>query len=130
MKRPLGCITTSAHQLISMSSKTAVLLSTLIVLLAYLVGQPVNRTLTVLGVWRRPSRTLLADEETDLVVIADTVNCEDLHYHAASHSLFTACEDTVETRFRWFPPLAILDDPSVLETNRGSLHVINPDVGG
>ncbi|EFX02960.1 serum paraoxonase arylesterase family protein [Grosmannia clavigera kw1407] len=108
-------------------SKTAVLLSSIFVLLAYFVGQPASHTLTALGFWRQPSRSLLADDQTDLIVIADTVNCEDLHYHAASQSLFTACEDTVETRFSWFPPLAIFDDPSVLETTRGSLHVIDPE---
>ncbi|CAK7237801.1 hypothetical protein SBRCBS47491_010152 [Sporothrix bragantina] len=99
-------------------------IAALFVVLSYVVGPPVQRTLTVFGYWRQPVPTPLADE--DLVVIDDTTNCEDLHFHAASNTLFTACEDHLETRFAWFPPLSLFDDPAIVAKNRGSIHTIDP----
>lgn len=85
----------------------------------------IPRTLRVLGVFRTPANTVVADP-ADFVVIDDTTHCEDLHHHEASNLLFTACEGSQETRYAWFPPLAIRKDPGATTTARGSLHVIDP----
>lgn len=98
-------------------------------LLAYALYAAVpwlHRTLTVLGALRRyPDGAFSKDE---VVAISDTVHCEDLHYHAPSGMLFTACEDDAETRFKWFPPLANFDDPELASRSRGSIHVVDPKV--
>ncbi|CAK7216688.1 hypothetical protein SCUCBS95973_002891 [Sporothrix curviconia] len=99
-------------------------IATLVLAFAYLVGPPAYRSLTVLGYWRQPVNTPVAAE--DFIVIDDTVHCEDLHYHAPSNTLFTACEDHLDTRFAWFPPLGLFDDPAIVQKNRGSLHTIDP----
>ncbi|KAL2000756.1 hypothetical protein VTN02DRAFT_2674 [Thermoascus thermophilus] len=89
-----------------------------LVALAY---EPLHRRLTVLGVLREPARMAVA--EGDLVVVEDTMQCEDLHLHALSNTLFTACEDSIAPRFSWFPPLANFQTPSYAQ---GSIHVIDP----
>ncbi|KAL2131364.1 hypothetical protein VTI74DRAFT_5175 [Chaetomium olivicolor] len=92
--------------------------------LLYSLGPFVHRTLTVLGALRKyPDGAVVKDE---VIVIPDTVHCEDLHYHAPSGTLFTACEDNFETRFKWFPPLANFDDPELAGRARGSIHVVDP----
>ncbi|KAL4894318.1 hypothetical protein BDV59DRAFT_192656 [Aspergillus ambiguus] len=96
-------------------------LALLAVLVATLYG-PVSRGLTVLGVWR-PSNLTVA-QQVPFQKVADTIHCEDLHYHEPSGLIFTACEDSVETRFKWFPPLGNVDGPA---TTTGSIHVIQPE---
>lgn len=99
-------------------------------LLAYLIyaaGPFLLRTLTVLGILRRYPDG--ANVKAEVVAIPDTVHCEDLHYHASSGTLFTACEDNAETRRKWFPPLANFDDPELASKSRGSIHVIDPKAG-
>jgi hypothetical protein len=64
----------------------------------------------------------------EIIAIPDTVHCEDLHYYAPSGTLFTACEDNADTRFKWFPGLANFDDPELASKSRGSIHVIDPKV--
>ncbi|OJJ43373.1 hypothetical protein ASPZODRAFT_19459 [Penicilliopsis zonata CBS 506.65] len=81
---------------------------------------PIHHRLTVAGVFRHPRRAAVSN----LVRIADTVHCEDLHFYEPANLLFTACEDIKTTRFKWFPPLAIFDEPL---TARGSIHVIEPE---
>lgn len=104
-----------------------VVLAGLTGLAAYLYGPPTQRALTKLGVYRELTSSSLADP-ADLVVIPDTVQCEDLHYHAPSHTLFTACEDVYDTRFQWFPPLGLFDAPDLAWKAQGSLHTIDPEV--
>jgi hypothetical protein len=93
---------------------------------SYTIWPTVHRTLTVLGALRvyPPG----ANVKGEVVVIQDTVHCEDLHYHALSGTLFTACEDDFETRFQWFPPLANFDNPELGSKARGSIHVVDPKV--
>ncbi|KAK1756966.1 hypothetical protein QBC47DRAFT_173876 [Echria macrotheca] len=106
-------------------SFTVFLVGALLSYAFYTFGPAAHRSLTVLGVLRwSPSSTFGLEE---VVVIPDTVNCEDLHYHKQSGMLFTACEDNVEGRFRWFPPLANFDDPELGRKSRGSIHVVNPN---
>ncbi|KAK3370018.1 hypothetical protein B0H63DRAFT_305656 [Podospora didyma] len=83
----------------------------------------INQTLVVLGFFRKPED--LVNTAGEVVAIPDTRHCEDLHYHASSGLLFTACEDKAETRFGWFPPLANFDNPELALKSRGSIHVIN-----
>ncbi|KAH6850443.1 hypothetical protein B0I37DRAFT_114420 [Chaetomium sp. MPI-CAGE-AT-0009] len=90
----------------------------------YTTGPSVYRAATVLGVLRKYPHG--ATVQGDVIAIPDTVHCEDLHYHAPSGTLFTACEDDAETRFKWFPPLVNFDDPELGSKSRGSLHVIDP----
>lgn len=96
-------------------------------LAAYLYGPPTQRALTKFGVFRELTSSPLADP-ADLVVIKDTVQCEDLHYYAPSNTLFTACEDVYETRFKWFPPLGLFDAADLAWKSKGSIHAIDPEV--
>ncbi|AEO63145.1 b51dc06a-d67d-40d2-852e-fd2122eb952c [Thermothielavioides terrestris] len=90
----------------------------------YIAGPFVHRRLTVLGVLRRyPAGSVYSGE---VIAIPDTVHCEDVHYHAPSGTLFTACEDNAEIRFKWFPPLATFDDPELASRSQGSIHVVDP----
>lgn len=94
---------------------------------AYLYGSSLHRVVTVLGCLRKPGNTPVANL-ADIVTIEDTIHCEDLHYHALSNSLFTACEDASDTRFGWFPGLATFENPTLGQRGRGSIHVIDPVV--
>ncbi|KAI3394850.1 hypothetical protein diail_2136, partial [Diaporthe ilicicola] len=93
---------------------------------AFLYGPPTHRALTKMGVFRSLNSTTLANPD-DLVIIKDTTHCEDLHYHAPAHTLFTACEDVSATRFKWFPPLGFYDDASMAWNSKGSIHIIDPE---
>ncbi|KAL1838485.1 hypothetical protein VTJ49DRAFT_2623 [Mycothermus thermophilus] len=100
------------------------LLGALLAYLLYSVGPYIQRAVVVLGVLRKyPPGAVAKDEVT---VIPDTVHCEDLHYYAPSGTIFTACEDEANVRFRWFPPLANFDDPELGGRSQGSIHVIDP----
>lgn len=110
-----------------LSSPRAFLALLVPIFVAYLYGPSLQRTITVLGALRKPANTLVTNPD-DFVTIEDTVYCEDLHYYAPTHSLFTACEDSVDIRFGWFPGLATFHDPALGVTGRGSIHVIDPVV--
>ena len=102
------------------------LLGALLAYVFYTVGPSVYRAGTLFGVLRKyPDGAAVKGE---VIAIPDTVHCEDVHYHAPSGTLFTACEDNAETRFRWFPPLANFDDPELGSKSRGSIHVVDPKV--
>lgn len=90
------------------------------ILVASLYG-PVNRVVTVLGVFRTPSPAVIADQ--GFYKIADTTQCEDLHLYA--DKLFAACEDAPQTRHVWFPPMAVFTQTP---QTTGSIHVIDPKV--
>lgn len=108
---------------------TTVLVGLLSVLLAgpTIYNYDLPRTVRVMGVFRQPANTAVA-ANSDFVVIADTPLCEDLHFHAPSNLLFTACEGDEVSRFSWFPPLGNFDDPSVVLKSRGAIHVVDPKV--
>lgn len=92
---------------------------------ALLVGAiygPVYRELTIFGVFRTPSRAVIAEDQS-FYKIEDTVHCEDLHHYA--NRLFAACEDSSQTRFGWFPPMVIFTQTP---QSTGSIHVIDPQV--
>lgn len=95
-------------------------------LAAFLYGPPTHRFFSKIGTFRELSSTPLSSPD-DLVVLKDTIHCEDIHYYAPAHTLFTACEDVSETRFKWFPPLGTFGDASVAWNSRGSIHIINPE---
>ncbi|RGP64329.1 serum paraoxonase arylesterase 2 [Fusarium longipes] len=103
--------------------KTLVL-SALTVGLGLLLARPVNRLTTVFGVFRQPANTIV--EDGNFVTIEDTMLCEDLHLYKPSGLLYTACEDSYESRFSWFPGLGVLHDPLTGSKARGSIHVIDP----
>jgi hypothetical protein len=103
------------------------LLGALLAYLLYTVGPSFHRRLIVLGALRKyPDGATTKSEE--VIAIPDTVHCEDIHYYAPSGTLFTACEDNAETRFKWFPPVANFDDPELASRSRGSIHVVDPKV--
>ncbi|KAM0538217.1 hypothetical protein ACHAO7_012262, partial [Fusarium culmorum] len=108
----------------SIAGPRTLALSALAIGLAVLVARPINRFTTVLGVFRQPANTVVKDG--DFVTIADTMLCEDLHLHKSSGLLYTACEDSYESRFSWFPGLGVLHDPLTASKSRGSIHVIDP----
>ncbi|KAL2816313.1 hypothetical protein BJX63DRAFT_420048 [Aspergillus granulosus] len=98
-------------------------LSVVVILLAILASvlyNPVQRMLTVVGVYRNATLQLSA---RTIHAIPDTLQCEDVHYYAPGNVIFAACEDSVLQRFRWFPPLVMLDGPA---DSTGSIHVIDP----
>lgn len=105
---------------------TLSLLGALLAYGLYIAVPFVHRAAVVFGVLRKyPNGATVKGE---LIAIPDTVHCEDLHYHAPSGTLFTACEDNAETRFKWFPPVANFESPELGSKSQGSLHVIDPKV--
>ncbi|KAL2256358.1 hypothetical protein VTK26DRAFT_1789 [Humicola hyalothermophila] len=96
----------------------------LVAYLAYTIVPLFHRRLVVLGALRHYPEDVF--KKDPVVVIPDTVQCEDLHYHAQSGTIFTACEDNFENRFKWFPPLANFDNPEAASKSQGSIHVIDP----
>lgn len=108
-------------------ASAGILLAGVTGLAAYLYGPATYGTLTKVGVFRQLTCTPLANPE-DLVLIKDTIHCEDLHYYPPADTLFTACEDVLSTRFKWFPPLETYEDASVGWNARGSIHTIDPKV--
>lgn len=96
---------------------------TILAVLAAMFAGPVYRQVTLLGVLRKPMENNQYIEGQNLIKIEDTMQCEDLHYHAPSNKLFTACEDSVLPRFEWFPPMKVFKKPSLAT---GSIHVIDP----
>lgn len=106
---------------------TGILLAGLTGLAAYTYGPATHGTLTKLGVFRQLTSVPLAHPE-DLVLIKDTIHCEDIHYWSPTNTLFTACEDVSATRFNWFPPLGFFDDANIAWSAKGSIHTIDPEV--
>ncbi|ORY55247.1 serum paraoxonase/arylesterase family protein [Pseudomassariella vexata] len=107
----------------SLAAKASVVALVSIVL-SFLFGPEVHRTVTVMGVFRTPASTVLASTH-DIVSIEGTTYCEDLHYHDPSHSLFTACQGSNLTTHSWWPPVAIFDDVTAVQHARGALYVID-----
>lgn len=102
----------------------ALAFAALAVLTAVLYG-PVCRTVTILGIFRKPSPAVVAADEMLFRRIDDTMQCEDLHYYQPVNKLFAACEDSMLPRFEWMPPMGNFKKPSKA---RGSIHVIDPKV--
>ncbi|KAJ4424443.1 hypothetical protein N0V82_000965 [Gnomoniopsis sp. IMI 355080] len=98
----------------------------LVGLAAYMYGPATHGTLTKFGVFRDLTSSPLTNAD-DLISIHDTTHCEDLHYYAPANTLFTACEDVSATRFKWFPPLVIYNDPQSAWSAKGSIHTIDPE---
>ena len=97
----------------------------LAVSLAAFLGPAVQRSFTILGVFRKPQQTVLASVD-HLKTLDGTAYCEDLHYHKPSNLLFTACDDV---RLSWFPPIANFDDSTAGNNAKGELKTIDPVVG-
>ncbi|KAF7590792.1 hypothetical protein BBP40_002360 [Aspergillus hancockii] len=97
-------------------------LAILTVLVATLYD-PVYRQLTVLGVFRKATAEVRLAEQQVFHKIEDTMQCEDLHYYKPTGKIFTACEDSVLPRFKWFPPLGNFAGPV---NWTGSIHIIDP----
>ncbi|KAL7951351.1 hypothetical protein V8C42DRAFT_303841 [Trichoderma barbatum] len=106
-----------------MAGRLSIAVVLLAVLLGYVYNFYVQRIIYVSGVFRQPERTELAPK--DYVVVENTINCEDLHYHEPSGLIFTACEDYIGSRLAWFPPIEHFSNPSTSKMN-GKLQVIDP----
>ncbi|KAL4924682.1 serum paraoxonase/arylesterase family protein [Aspergillus undulatus] len=79
----------------------------------------ITHQLTVLGIYRSVT---FASSSQGIHIIHDTQQCEDIHYYAPGNLLFAACEDSIQPRFEWFPPLGHLDkQPETI----GSIHTID-----
>ncbi|UPK96594.1 hypothetical protein LCI18_007529 [Fusarium solani-melongenae] len=108
-----------------MFSKPAFLVLVLSILcLPYI--RSLARFVKVLGVFREKNSTIVQDPG-HLILINDTIQCEDIHFEEESGKLFLACEDSYEGRFGWFPPLANFHDPSLAAKSTGSIHVVDPE---
>ena len=108
-----------------MAGRLSIAIVLLAVLLGYVYNAYVQRFIRVAGIFREPGSTELAPGE--FVVVNGTINCEDLHLHEPSGLLFTACEDDVASRRKWFPPIEHFFNPST-ERMKGKLEVIDPKV--
>ena len=62
--------------------------------------------------------------DSDVKIIPDTINCEDLHVHEGL--IFAACQEKDGTRKGWFPALHNFNDPS--QAVYGNLRIIDPEV--
>ncbi|KAL2670086.1 hypothetical protein Neosp_014967 [[Neocosmospora] mangrovei] len=89
--------------------------------------QSLTRFVKVLGFFREKNSTIVQDP-SHLILIDDTIQCEDIHFEEQSGKLFLACEDSYEGRFEWFPPLANFHDPSLAAKSTGSIHVVDPEL--
>lgn len=110
---------------INMGARILIVSALLVALVTVLYEPAIRRTVTVLGALREPINTIV--DSSNIVLIEDTVHCEDLHHHLPSNQLYTACEDHETLRFSWFPPLARFD-ASPVERSQGSIHVIDAQV--
>jgi len=99
----------------------------LLTLLGAFLYEPVSHRLTVFGLFRPKFRVENIHGVADLIKIPNTVHCEDLHYHRASNKLYTACEGSVESRLKWFPPFPQTTDHTA--AGQGKIVVIDPVVG-
>ncbi|KAG9647343.1 calcium-dependent phosphotriesterase, partial [Aureobasidium melanogenum] len=107
-----------------MPGKTSIFsIAALAAISAYILP-PIQHELNVLGVGKAAPVSTIPNA-IDYVKIEDTMHCEDLHYYAPANLLFTACEDSRETRFKWFPPVRNFHPPA--EVTQGSIHVIDPE---
>ncbi|KAH0493125.1 hypothetical protein TgHK011_008045 [Trichoderma gracile] len=106
-----------------MAGRLPIAIALLAVLFGYVYNAYVQRFIQVSGIFREPGSTELASGE--FVVVNDTINCEDLHLHEPSGLIFTACEDDVASRRKWFPPIEHFANSST-ERMRGKLEVIDP----
>ncbi|PWY67552.1 serum paraoxonase/arylesterase family protein [Aspergillus heteromorphus CBS 117.55] len=99
-------------------------LSIIAILVSTLYG-PISHELTVLGVFRTASSAVNShgQDRRPIHAVEDTLHCEDLHYYPPADQIFTACEDSALSRFKWFPPLANFDGEA---DTTGSIHVIDP----
>lgn len=110
-------------------AKLAICVGILAISLGYLYTAyypTVQRAITVFGVHRQPGAVKVASVG-DLVLLDNTIHCEDIHYYTPTNELYTACEDSLTTRFSWFPPLAEFNASAVKQARAG-LFIINPDV--
>ncbi|EEU35840.1 uncharacterized protein NECHADRAFT_34932 [Fusarium vanettenii 77-13-4] len=89
--------------------------------------QSLTRFVKVLGFFREKNSTIVQDP-SHLILINDTIQCEDIHFEKQSGKLFLACEGSYEGRFEWFPPLANFHDPSLAAKSTGSIHVVDPEL--
>lgn len=96
----------------------------LLSVIIFKIYDPIHHFLIVVGAFRQPKDFQIASP-SDFVVIDDTTYCEDIHYYAPAHTIFTACEDSTKLRHSWFPPLDLFE---ALPSFQGSIHVINPEV--
>ena len=113
--------------------------------------QPIVVRIEVLGL-TRPLSKIHNIHGQDLLILPNTLHCEDLHYHEHSHLLFGATQENPDYRWLWFPPyveprilvlifcalfyiscwliscasIAKLDDPHALD--RGTIIVVDPEV--
>ncbi|KAH7029532.1 uncharacterized protein B0I36DRAFT_245480 [Microdochium trichocladiopsis] len=105
-------------------ARAALLVGLLSVPLGYIAttyGPGIARGVTVLGITRTP----VAGVYESVVTLEETGVCEDLAYHADSGLIFTACEQSLESRLSWFPPLVHFDTAGV-DKSEGALFVIDP----
>lgn len=99
----------------------------LIAFWGYYLSDYTYRPLVVMGLFRGDIPPAIVAKD-DLVVIPNTRHCEDLHQHAESGLIYTACEGENSPRYSWFPPLVNFDDPTLGAQSQGSIHVIDPKV--
>ena len=107
-------------------ARAALLVGLLSVPLGYVAtnyGPGFTRGLTVFGIGRTP----VAGVYESVVTLEETGICEDLAYHAETGLIFTLCEQSLESRLSWFPPLARFDTDG-LEKSEAGLFVIDPKV--
>ncbi|KFY76838.1 hypothetical protein V499_03616 [Pseudogymnoascus sp. VKM F-103] len=99
-------------------------LSALLALCVATLWKPLLRRATVLGFLRSQEEFRNIHGDIAPLKISNTVHCEDLHYHAESGKLYTACEGVEHTRRHWFPPLGHTDRHD--HDGQGMIVVVDP----
>jgi hypothetical protein len=90
------------------------------------IYQPINQRITTLGL-RRPVDQIQNIHGHELKIIDGTPECEDVHHHRESNTLFLGCQfDGYSGRQHWFPGLGTFKDPS--RAADGGIVVVDPMV--
>jgi hypothetical protein len=107
-------------------SRNGFIATALIAALAALYGPSVQRTATVVGLFRSAQSTHTGEAD-QVRFIDDAEYCEDLHLHRPSNTIFAACQG-FDIKSKWFPPLGLHQDAHFAQKAMGAIHVIDPKV--
>ncbi|KAI1811950.1 serum paraoxonase/arylesterase family protein [Poronia punctata] len=83
---------------------------------------PVRHFTKILGI--RPFENIANVHGSEIVLIPDTIACEDLEYHEPSGLIYTACSDDLGTVSGWMPGAGALEHPD--KPSFGSIKIIDP----
>jgi hypothetical protein len=105
---------------------TGTVFASIVLAFVVVIFQPINQRITTLG-FKRPLNKIQNIHGYELKIIDGTPECEDVHHHRESNTLFLACQfDGYAGRQHWFPGCGIFKDPS--RAGDGGIVVVDPKV--